>query len=318
MIKLGIMTSGGDAPGMNAAINAVVKAANYHHMDVMGIQYGIQGLLDGNIYPLTSVELENITDKGGTMLKTSSSPELMEETGVNKAIESLNKFGINALVIIGGNEALKSAEKLQKKGVKVIGIPATVENDLTFTDYSIGFDTTINTILDSIAKIKDTSLSHEKTTIVEVMGRNCGCLALFSALAGGGEIISTPERKLDVDTICTELSTRISTGKRDNLIIVTERLYDIGKLQKAIEEKLNIGVRASVLGILQRGGNPSAFDRILASKMGIAAVELLMDGQSGKAIGIKENKIINVELNEVNTNISDGQEYYRLAEILSY
>ncbi|MGJ9458008.1 ATP-dependent 6-phosphofructokinase [Oceanobacillus sp. CF4.6] len=318
MIKLGIMTSGGDAPGMNAAISAVVKAASYHHMDVMGIQYGIQGLVDGNIYPLTSVELENITHKGGTMLKTSSSPEFIDETGKNKAIASLDKFGINALVIIGGNEALKTAENLQQKGVKVIGIPATIENDLTFTDYSIGFDTTINTILDSISKIKDTSLSHEKTTIVEVMGRNCGSLALFSALAGGGEIISTPERKLDVNTICSKLSTRINSGKRDNLIIITEKLYDIGKLQKAIEEKLNIGVRASVLGILQRGGNPSAFDRILASKMGIAAVELLKNGQSGKAVGIRENKIINVELNQVNTNMKDGQENYRLAEILSY
>ncbi|WP_087972266.1 ATP-dependent 6-phosphofructokinase [Oceanobacillus rekensis] len=315
MIKLGIMTSGGDAPGMNAAISAVVKAASYHHMDVMGIQYGIQGLVDGNIYPLTSVELENITHKGGTMLKTSSSPEFIDETG---AIASLGKFGINVLVIIGGNEALKYADKLQQKGVKVIGIPATIENDLTFTDYSIGFDTTINTILDSIAKIKDTSLSHEKTTIVEVMGRDCGSLALFSALAGGGEIISTPERKLDINTICSELSTRINSGKRDNLVIVTEKLYEIGKLQKAIEEKLNISVRASVLGILQRGGNPSAFDRILASKMGIAAVELLKDGQSGKAVGIRENKIIDVELNQVNTNMRDEQDNYRLAEILSY
>lgn len=268
MMKLGIMTSGGDVPGMNAAISAVVKAASYHHIDLMGIQYGIQGLIDGSIYPLTSVELENITDKGGTMLKTTSNPESIEETWQDKAIASLDKFGINALVIIGGNEALKSAGKLQQKGIKVIGIPATVENNLTYTDYSIGFDTTINTILESIAKIKDTSLSHEKTTIVEVMGRNCGCLALYSALAGGGEMISTPERKLDVDTICSELSTRINNGKRDNLIIITEGLYDIEKLQKSIEEKLNIGVRSSILGILQRGGNPSAFDRITSKQNG--------------------------------------------------
>ncbi|AXI10523.1 6-phosphofructokinase [Oceanobacillus zhaokaii] len=318
MSKLGIMTSGGDAPGMNAAINAVVKAANYYELEVMAIYYGFQGLINGDIYPITSNELENVTDKGGTILKTSNSREFMAEIEENKALDALKKFEISALVIIGGEGSFKAADKLHQQGVKVIGIPAIVENNLAYTEYAIGFDTTVNTILESIGKIKDTSLSHEKTTIVEVMGRKCGDLALYSALAGGGEIISTPEKKLDLDTLCSELSERINKGRRDNLIIVTENLYDLNELQKGIEDKLDISVRTSILGLLQRGGHPSAFDRRIASRMGVAAVELLKDGHSGKAVGIRENKIINVDFSDVHTKVSEKLEDYRLAEILSY
>jgi 6-phosphofructokinase 1 len=200
--------------------------------------------------------------------------------------------------------------------VKVVGIPGTIDNDLAYTDYSIGFDTTLNTVLDCIGKIKDTDFSHDKTTIVEVMGRYCGDLALYSALAGGGEIISTPERKLDFATICSKLHTRISNGKHDNLIIVTERMYDLQQLQQYIEEKLNLSVRTTVLGFIQRGGHPSAFDRVLASKLGITAVELLVNGYSGRAVGMKENKVIHEELENVNAKRTDKQDQYRLLETL--
>ena len=315
MMRIGILTSGGDAPGMNTAISAVVKAANYHNIDVMGINYGYNGLIEGFIYPLTESDLENITDTGGTILKTTRSPELSETEEIK--IQSIfRKFRINALVIIGDNKSIEAARKIQQLGIKVIGIPATVENDMVYTDYSIGFDTTVNTILDCIHKIKDTSLSHDKTTIVEVMGRHCGDLALFSALAGGGEIISTPERKLDLNTICSTLATRINDGKRNNMIIVTEELHDIQQLQKGIEEKLNISVRTSTLGFLQRGGNPSAFDRVLASRMGIAAIELLMNEQTGKAVGIKENKIIHVDFDKLSVDTGDKLENYRLLETI--
>ncbi|RDW20702.1 ATP-dependent 6-phosphofructokinase [Oceanobacillus chungangensis] len=317
MSKLGIMTSGGDAPGMNAAINAVVKAANYYELEVMAIQYGFQGLIDGEIYPLDSNEFENITDKGGTILKTSNSRHFNEAIEEKKALNALNKYDISTLVIIGGEGSFKAANTLHQQGVKVIGIPATIENNFAYTEYAIGFDTTVNTILESIARIKDTNLSHDKTSIVEVMGQNCGDLALYSALAGGGEIISTPENKLDLDAICAKLSTRISNGRRDNLIIVSENLHDIDELQKGIEETLDISVRTSVLGLLQRGGHPSAFDRRIASRMGVAAVELLKDGHSGKAVGIRDNKIINVDFSDVHTKVKDKQENYRLAEILS-
>ncbi|WP_342046344.1 6-phosphofructokinase [Bacillus sp. OTU530] len=316
MNKLGILTSGGDAPGMNAAIRAVVKAANYYHLEVMGIQCGYQGLIDGKIHPLTSSEVEDIAERGGTILKTSRSLEFMEETGRKKALQVLQKFGIHSLVVIGGEGSLQGAERLHELGVKVVGIPGTIDNDLAYTDYSIGFDTTLNTVLDCIGKIKDTDFSHDKTTIVEVMGRYCGDLALYSALAGGGEIISTPERKLDFATICSKLHARISNGKHDNLIIVTERMYDLQQLQQYIEEKLNLSVRTTVLGFIQRGGHPSAFDRVLASKLGITAVELLVNGYSGRAVGMKENKVIHEELENVNAKRTDKQDQYRLLETL--
>jgi 6-phosphofructokinase len=317
-MKLGVLTSGGDAPGMNAAIRAVVKAANYNNIEVMGIKRGYQGLIDGDIHKLTSSDVENIADKGGTILKTARCLDFMEELGINKALEVLKNFGIDTLVIIGGEGSFKGADKLDKLGFKVIGIPGTIDNDLSYTDYSIGFDTTLNTVLECIGKIKDTDSSHDKTTIVEVMGRYCGDLALYSALAGGGEIISTPEKKLDFDTICSKLKLRMGSGKNDNLVIITERMYDLQELQKYIEENLKISVRTTVLGFIQRGGNPSAFDRVLASKMGVAAVNLLLNGHSGRAVGIKENKIIDTKLENVNAEIADKQNNYDMLDILLY
>jgi 6-phosphofructokinase 1 len=313
---LGVLTSGGDAPGMNAAIRAVVKAANFNDIDVMGIEGGYQGLIEGRIKPLTSTEVENIADRGGTIIKTSRSPEFMEEAGRKKALKVLKKFGIDSLIVIGGEGSLKGAQKLHELGIAVIGLPGTIDNDLTYTDYSIGFDTTLNTILECLGKIKDTDYSHDKTTIVEVMGRYCGELALHCALAGGGEIISTPEKKLNFDTICSKLSSRINSGKKDNLVIITERMYDLPELQRYIEEKLNMSVRTTVLGFIQRGGNPSAFDRILASQMGVMAVELLVNGYSGLTVGIKDNKIIQRKLDNLSDEKSDRQDKYRFLEPL--
>ncbi|MCM3117578.1 6-phosphofructokinase [Neobacillus sp. MER 74] len=316
MKKLGVLTSGGDAPGMNAAIWAVVKAASHYHVEVMGIEGGFQGLIDGKIHKLTSQEVEDIADRGGTMLKTSRSLEFMEESGRKKALNRLKNLDIDSLIVIGGEGSLKGAEKLHKLGINVIGIPGTIDNDLAYTDYSIGFDTTLNTVLECISKIKDTDYSHDKTTIVEVMGRYCGDLALYSALAGGGEIISTPEEPLDLYSICSKLRLRMSNGRNDNLVIVTERMYDLQDMQHYIEKKLNISVRTTSLGFIQRGGNASAFDRVLASNMGVKAVELLMNGYSGLAVGMKENKIIHKELRYVNSEIADKQDKYRVLEKL--
>jgi 6-phosphofructokinase 1 len=313
---LGVLTSGGDAPGMNAAIRAVVKAANYNDIDVMGIEGGYLGLIEGRIKRLTSKEVENIADRGGTILKTSRSPEFMQEEGRKKALKVLKTFGIESLIVIGGEGSLKGAQKLHELGIEVIGLPGTIDNDLTYTDYSIGFDTTLNTILECIGKIKDTDYSHDKTTIVEVMGRYCGDLALHCALAGGGEIISTPEKKLSFDTICSKLSSRINSGKKDNLVIITEHMYDLPELKRYIEEKLNMSVRTTVLGFIQRGGNPSAFDRILASQMGVTAVELLINGYSGLAVGMKDNKIIQRKLENINGEKIDRQDKYGFLEPL--
>lgn len=317
-MRVGVLTSGGDAPGMNAAIRAVVKASNYNNLDVIGIRHGYQGLIDNDICKLNSFDVESIADKGGTILKTARCLEFMEEKGRKKALETLKSLNVDALAVIGGEGSFKGAEQLHKLGIKVIGIPGTIDNDLTYTDYSIGFDTTLNTVLECIGKIKDTDASHDKTTIVEVMGRYCGDLALYSALAGGGEIISTPEKKLDFADICSKLNLRMSNGKNDNLIIITERMYDLQELQNYIEENLKISVRTTVLGFIQRGGNPSAFDRVLASKLGVKAVELLINGYSGRAVGIKENKIVDIELENVNTANIDKQDTYNLLDILLY
>ncbi|UZW13624.1 6-phosphofructokinase [Clostridium pasteurianum] len=316
-MKIGILTSGGDAPGMNSAIRAVVKSASYSNVETWGIKYGYKGLIDGKLIKLDDSIVDNISEKGGTILKTARCLEFTKEDGRKKALETLNKFGIDSVVVIGGDGSFKGAEKLSKLGVKVIGLPGTIDNDLSYTDYCIGFDTTLNTVLECIGKIKDTDASHEKTTIVEVMGRYCGDLALYSALAGGGDIISTSERKLDFDTICDKLSRNISKGKSDNLIIITERIYDIQELQKYIEKKLNISIRNTVLGFIQRGGNPSAFDRILASKMGAKAVELLTQGNTGKVVGIRNNEIVDMSFNDVNnTNTNKDREYDLLNRLL--
>ncbi|KZL89357.1 6-phosphofructokinase [Clostridium magnum] len=315
-MKIGILTSGGDAPGMNAAIRAVVKSANYNNIEVFGIKYGYKGLIKEELMKLDSLGVDGIAEKGGTILKTARCLEFMEEDGRRKALKTLRNFEIDSVVVIGGDGSFQGAEKLSKLGVKVIGLPGTIDNDLAYTDYCIGFDTTLNTVLECIGKIKDTDSSHEKTTIVEVMGRYCGDLALYSALAGGGEIISTPERKLEFHTICNKLAENISKGKNDNVIIITERMYDIEELQKYIEERLKISIRNTVLGFIQRGGSPSAFDRVLASKMGVKAVELLMEGFAGRAVGIKDNKIIDVNFSEVNNKNTDKQKEYDLLKFL--
>lgn len=311
-MKIAILTSGGDAPGMNAAIRAVVKCAIYNGMEVYGIKHGYKGLIEEELFKLNNSDVDNIAEMGGTILKTARCIEFTKEEGRKKAVSTLKKFDIDGVIVIGGDGSFKGAEKLDNLGVRTIGLPGTIDNDLNYTDYCIGFDTTLNTVLDCIKNIKDTDSSHEKTTIVEVMGRYCGDLALYSALAGGGEIISTPENKLSFDDICVKLKKSIQNGKKDNIIIITERMYNMNELQKYIECKLHISIRSTVLGFIQRGGNPSAFDRILAFKMGAKAVELLMSGFSNKAVGIRNNKIIYVNFDEINTKNNDRQEDYDL------
>ena len=309
-MKIGILTSGGDAPGMNAAIRGVVKAAEYHGIEVYGIKKGYQGLIDDEIKKLKYLDVDNIAELGGTILKTARSMEFMEEAGRLKAVEVLKKHKIDNLVVVGGDGSFKGAAKLNKLGVKVIGLPGTIDNDLSYTNYCIGFDTALNTVLDSIGRIKDTGSSHEKGTILEVMGRYCGDLALYAAISGAGEMISTPEKKLSFDEICDRLQKNINIGKNDNIVIVTERMYNVEELKKYIEEKLGIGIRTTVLGFVQRGGRPSGFDRMFAGKMAIKAVELLKNGISGKAIGLRDNKIIAVDFDKIDeTPISKDEEY---------
>lgn len=315
-MKIGILTSGGDAPGMNAVIRSIVKVANNYDIETFGIKRGYTGLLNEEIKKIDEFDVDYISEVGGTILKTSRCPEFTTVEGRQKAVENLKKYDIDAVIVIGGDGSFQGANKLHELGVKVIGIPGTIDNDLEYTDYCIGFDTTLNTVLECIRKIKDTDASHEKPTIVEVMGRYCGDLALYSAMAGGGDIISTPEKKLSFEEIAAKLKKNIEKGKQDSIIIITERMYDIEELQKYLEETLNIGVRNTVLGFIQRGGNPSAFDRVLASRMGIHAVELLRNNESGKAVGIQDNNMISVDINDVNNKRDIKESKYNLMELL--
>lgn len=313
-----MLTSGGDAPGMNAAIRAIVRTAIYHDLKVVGIERGYTGLLDGEIREMQVSSVGDIIHRGGTILKTSRCEKLKTEAGINEAIHVLEKNEVNGLIVIGGDGSFQGANKLGRANIKVMGIPGTIDNDLAYTDYTIGFDTAVNTVLDSISKIRDTSMSHEKVTIIEVMGRCCGDIALYAGLAGGAESILVPEEKYEVKQICEKMLQGKKRGKAHNIIILAEGRESAAGLQKEIFTMTGIESRVTVLGYLQRGGIPTAVDRILASKMGAKAVDLLLEGKSHRAIGIKDNHLIDIDIMEAlaKRKVFD-QEMYHLSQILS-
>ncbi len=316
--KIGVLTSGGDAPGMNAAIRAIVRAGIYNNIDVMGISRGYEGLINGEIKHMDVSSVADIIHKGGTILKTARSEQFKTEEGRKKAINVLQVFGIEGLVIIGGDGSFRGAEKLSQAGVKTIGIPGTIDNDLPYSEFTIGFDTAVNTVLDAITKIRDTSTSHEKATIIEVMGRDCGDIALYSGLAGGAESVLVPEEEFDINDVCKKLVQGKSRGKLHNIIMLAEGTSNAYELQKEIYERVGIEARVTVLGFIQRGGNPTSFDRILASKMGAYAVDALIDGKSSRALGIKNNKIFDMGIAEALAMEKHfDSETYRLTNILS-
>ena len=318
MKKIGVLTSGGDAPGMNAAIRAIVRTAIYNDLKVVGIQRGYTGLLDGEIKEMHISSVGDIIHRGGTVLKTSRCEKMRTEAGINEAIGILEKNEIDGLIVIGGDGSFQGANKISQTGIKVVGIPGTIDNDLAYTDYTIGFDTAVNTVLDSISKIRDTSMSHEKVTIIEVMGRCCGDIALYAGLAGGAESILVPEEKYEVTKICEKMLQGKKRGKAHNIIILAEGRESAVELQKEIFAITGIESRVTVLGYLQRGGVPTAFDRILASKMGAKAVNLLIEGKSNRAIGIKDNHLIDIDMMKAlsKTKVFD-HEMYNLSQILS-
>ncbi|SHK03382.1 6-phosphofructokinase, partial [Caminicella sporogenes DSM 14501] len=264
MKTIGVLTSGGDAPGMNAAIRAVVRTAIYNGIKVMGIDRGYNGLINGNIKEMDLSSVGDIIHRGGTVLRTARCEEFKTEEGRQKALTVLKVFGIEGLVVIGGDGSFQGAQKLSHAGIKTIGIPGTIDNDLAYTDYTIGFDTALNTVLDSVSKIRDTSASHGRANIIEVMGRHCGDIALYSGLAGGAESIIVPEEDFDIDSICKKLIQGKNRGKLHSIIMLAEGIGNAFELGKEIEEKTGIETRVTILGHVQRGGSPTAFDRILA------------------------------------------------------
>lgn len=316
--KIGVLTSGGDAPGMNAAIRAVVRKGIYHGLDVYGIKHGYAGLINGEMTPMDLSSVADIIQRGGTMLFTARSKEFMTHAGRSKAVENLHNNGIEGLIIIGGDGSFRGAQELSRLGINTIGIPGTIDNDIPATDYTIGFDTAVNTVIDAIDKIRDTATSHERTYVIEVMGRKAGDIAMISGLAGGAESILVPEIPFDMEQVLEKLQRGKERGKRHSVILVAEGVGHGHKIGEQIHKETGWEVRVTVLGHLQRGGSPTAFDRILASRMGALAVDLLLEGKTSQVIGLKENQLKSIDIDEALALEREiNMSIYDLAAILS-
>ena len=319
MKKIAVLTSGGDAPGMNAAIRAVVRTAIHNGIEVMGVQRGYSGLINGELFTMDRTSVSDIIQRGGTILRTARCPEFKDEEVRKKAAKILQAYGVEALVVIGGDGSFTGAKLLSKLGIKTIGIPGTIDNDLAYTDFTLGFDTALNTVVDAINKIRDTSTSHERVSIVEVMGRNCGDLSLYAGICGGAEAIIVPEvEAFDRDELCKTILEGKNKGKMHNLVILAEGIGGAFELAEYVENITGIETRATVLGHIQRGGSPSASDRVLASRMGAKAVEVLLEGKTSRVIGIRDNKIIDQDIDEaLDMESKFDTELYEIAKILS-
>ncbi|AQQ55025.1 6-phosphofructokinase [Planococcus lenghuensis] len=298
MKKIGVLTSGGDAPGMNAAVRAVVRKGIFHGLEVAGIFNGYQGLIDGRIESLDLGDVGDIIQRGGTKLHSARCPEFITPEGQQKGIEQMKKHGLEGLVVIGGDGSYRGAMALSKHGFPCVGVPGTIDNDIPGTDFTIGFDTALNTIIEAIDKIRDTATSHERTFIIEVMGRDAGDLALWAGLAGGAETILIPEEKYNIKDMLVRLDKGKARGKKHSIIIVAEGVMSGGELAKLIGAETGIDTRVSVLGHIQRGGTPTGRDRVLASLFGARAVEVLKEGAGGRAIGMKNNQVVDYDMTE--------------------
>jgi len=292
MKRIGILTSGGDSSGMNACIRACTRFAIHNGVEVIGIKKGYSGLLDKNFVKLESKDVSGILQKGGTILLTARCEEFKTDKGQEKAVQILKEEGIEGLIVIGGDGSLAGANALHNLGVKVIGIPASIDNDIYGTDMSIGVDTSLNIIVNAVDCIKDTASSHERAFIIEVMGRNCGYLALASAIACGAEAVIIPELPYNLEKIADLLYRRYKEGKTNSIIIVAEGAASAYTIQRKLKNLVGYETRITVLGHYQRGGYTSVFDRILASRLGRVAVEALLNGETGKMAGLWDGKII--------------------------
>lgn len=320
MLKtIAVMTSGGDSPGMNAAIRAVARTALYEGVAIWGINNGYKGLLEEDLFLMESRSVSDIIQRGGTFLGTARCPEVETEAGRRKCYENLIKRGIQGLVVIGGDGSLRGAHKLtQETGLPVVGLPGTIDNDIWGTDYTIGSDTAANTIIDAVNKLRDTASAHRRIAVVEVMGRKCGWLAMISGISGGAESVLVPEAEYNLDTVCAEIKTAYARGKRYCLVIVAEGVGSGIDIGKAIGEKTGIDTRVSVLGHIQRGGSPSVIDRVKASQLGEKAALAVISGISNVVFGFNSGKIVSIDLEDAVTNKKQlDPELIRLAAILA-
>ena len=293
MKNIAILTSGGDAPGMNAAIRSAAKYAMSKGIKVYGIRRGYAGMLHDEIFEMTSTDVSGVVDRGGTFLLTARLPEFKQPEVRAQAAAKLKAKGIEGLVVIGGDGSFHGADFLYKEhGIKAIGIPGTIDNDIAGSDYTTGYDTTLNIILDAMGKLRDTATSHERTYLLEVMGRHAGDLALYSCLAGGGDGLLIPEKGYSIDELANQINQRRAQGKLHDIIVVAEGVGSAFDIAKDLKDKVKSEMRVTVLGHIQRGGTPSALDRIIATKMGAYAVDLLLEGTSGVMVGIESNKLV--------------------------
>lgn len=318
-MKIGVLTSGGDAPGMNAAIRAVVRCGIDAGFEVYGIKRGYEGMLDGEIEQMSLSSVGDILHRGGTILKTARSERFSTEEGVKRAKVILDTFGIDALIVIGGDGSMRGALELSKLGVNVMCLPGTIDNDLAYTDYTIGFDTAVNTVLDAISKVRDTSSAHERNTIIEVMGRHCGDIALYAGVGGGAEAVLIPEVEADVNRVCRKILQGAGRGKLNSIIINAEGSgVSSDELAKEIAEVTGRETRIVVLSYLQRGGVPTLDDRLLASQSGAKAIELIQNGIKNRAIGTVNGKIQAFEIEGALSEKPEfDNEFYELIDVLS-
>ena len=303
MKTIGVLTSGGDAPGMNAAIRSVVRSAIYKGMKIYGIEKGYEGLIHGEIKEMGVSSVSDIIQRGGTILRTARSEAFMTPSGFRRAVDMLQNFEIEALVVIGGDGSYRGALELSKEGISVVGLPGTIDNDLPYTEFTIGFNTAVNTVLGAIGNIRDTSSSHGRNTVIEVMGRNCGDIALYAGLAGGAEYVLLPEDEVDINSICRKIIQGSNRGKLHSIIVKSEGVkLSATELAAMIQDRTGHETKVVVLGYVQRGGSPTARDRILASRTGFRAVELIDNAPEGskvsRAVGIKGTNIIDYDLEE--------------------
>ncbi|MBI3158111.1 MAG: 6-phosphofructokinase [Chloroflexi bacterium] len=318
---IGVLTSGGDAPGMNPCIRAVVRTALSRGLNVMGVREGFMGLLQGDIIPLTARDVGGILQRGGTMLGTARSPEFMEKKGQREAIRHLNEFAIDALIVIGGDGSMRGARALAEQGVTVVGVPGSIDNDLWGTNMAIGVDTALNTIRSAIDQLRDTASSHRRAFLVETMGRDCGYLAVMAGMIGGAEMVLIPERDTSVDEVAETIESAYKRGKTHAIIVVAEgaNLKSIALAESLNNMDIGFKTRVTILGHIQRGGRPSAFDRLLATRMGVAAVEALLGGESDVMMGLEGREVQPVSLAEVvRHKRAANLEYYDMVSMLAF
>lgn len=297
--RIGILTSGGDAPGMNAAIRSVTRVALANGFEVMGIKDGYRGLVEGNYIPMDKSTVSDILNRGGTILGSARLTEFKDTTVQKKAVETLQKAKIDAIVVIGGDGSYRGASALTKLGINCIGLPGTIDNDIPGTDFTIGFDTALNTVVEAVDKLRDTSSSHHRCSVVEVMGNRCGDLAVWAAISCGAEIVITAETGYDELDVLERLRyLDKAVKKRHAIVVISEKITDVDELARKISQNTGFAGRATVLGHVQRGGSPTPRDRVLASQMGEKAVDLLMEGIGGHCVGIVDNKITSAPIEE--------------------